>query len=199
MGNSASHQVTKVHCRTGSLETLAFCFERVKQVHCRTGSLEMRRHFRLASLLVHCRTGSLEMSESVKIINSRVHCRTGSLEIEDMSLRKQLCFHCCTGSRLQLTANHKNSLEAVSHLRDLPIFNVWISSYCLLAAAKSAVGCRSLVSAVALHCVLSLCITFIKRFLTYIVQVTQAGQPSGWSEGRPISYSRLSYRLLRRS
>jgi hypothetical protein len=46
---------------------------------------------------------------------------------------------------LQLTANHKNSLEAVSHLRDLPIFNVWISSYCLLAAAKSAVGCRSLV------------------------------------------------------
>ena len=128
-----------------------------------------------------------------------VHCRTGSLEIEDMSLRKQLCFHCCTGSRLQLTANHKNSLEAVSHLRDFPIFNVWISSYCLLAAAKSAAGCRSLVSAVALHCVLSLCITFIKRFLTYIVQVTQAGQPSGWSEGRPISYSRLSYRLLRRS
>ena|GEM_PF-5044316 len=128
-----------------------------------------------------------------------VHCRTGSLEIEDMSLRKQLCVHCRTGSRLQLTANHKNSLEAVSHLRDLPIFNVWISSYCLLAAAKSAVGCRSLVSAVALHCVLSLCITFIKRFLTYIVQVTQAGQPSGWSEGRPISYSRLSYRLLRRS
>ena len=51
--------------------------------------------------------------------------------------------HCRTGSRLQLTANHKNSLEAVSHLRDLPIFNVWVSSYCLLAAAKSAVGLRN--------------------------------------------------------
>jgi hypothetical protein len=44
---------------------------------------------------------------------------------------------------LQITANHKNSLEAVSHLRDLPIFYVWISSYCLLAAAKSAAGCRN--------------------------------------------------------
>ncbi|MFU2317843.1 helix-turn-helix domain-containing protein [Rahnella sp. PCH160] len=46
---------------------------------------------------------------------------------------------------LQFPENHKNSLESASHSRTLPIFNVWISSYCLLAAAKSAAGLRNLV------------------------------------------------------
>ncbi|EZJ44622.1 hypothetical protein AC93_0967 [Escherichia coli 2-005-03_S4_C2] len=51
----------RVHCRTGSLESLQPLIESFTHVHCRTGSLENKAIDAVPAIEVHCRTGSLEM------------------------------------------------------------------------------------------------------------------------------------------
>ncbi|KAF7764821.1 hypothetical protein PCIT_b0899 [Pseudoalteromonas citrea] len=50
----------KVHCRTGSLETIKQGDNEITEVHCRTGSLESSDYDWVGEAEVHCRTGSLE-------------------------------------------------------------------------------------------------------------------------------------------
>ena len=51
-----------VHCRVGSLETMASIIKPCKHVHCRVGSLEIAERNRVVLESVHCRVGSLEMA-----------------------------------------------------------------------------------------------------------------------------------------
>ncbi len=53
--------VISVHCRIGSLETIALIEKLKVKVHCRIGSLENKKAPAARFLVVHCRIGSLEI------------------------------------------------------------------------------------------------------------------------------------------
>ncbi len=72
-------KASRVHCRIGSLETLAILFLRLDLVHSRIGSLEKALTRQHKPGLVHCRTGSLEIFHPLVDGVECVHCRTGSL------------------------------------------------------------------------------------------------------------------------
>lgn len=69
-----------VHCRIGSLETLARSRKTTANVHCRIGSLEIYRLPQRDVFVVHCRIGSLERCHIPFLWQCHVHCRIGSLE-----------------------------------------------------------------------------------------------------------------------
>ena len=58
MHHSFQQQMTRVHCRVGSLETAKKSARLHLHVHCRVGSLEIGVLSITVRSLVHCRVGS---------------------------------------------------------------------------------------------------------------------------------------------